>query len=272
MTIGALTSPVRTSSLKARPGLRPLAVAEPADPRRQALERDARLGHRDPAAQTGVVGEQLEDGPIGPGDVGRVARQRRPAERATALAELRPDERGHEPRVVEGVGDAGLLGLGAQVVAVVEDDRARSLEGEHRPDVVGHRGARPALVLVRLGRAQGRARRRGRSPRARSPPRASCADVWSVTRSNRSPAAAQAGSISAALPTSAIESRLARSPPRPGPRPAPRPDRGSAGRRSRSRAAGARAPRRPRSRGRRPRSSSPRAAGRRPCRRARPSA
>ena len=154
MTIGALTSPVRTSSLKARPALRPLAVAEPADPGRQALERDARLGHRDPAAQAGVVGEELEDGAVGPQDVGRIAGQRDPAERAAALAELRPDERRHEARVVERVRDAGLLGLGAQVVAVVEDDRAGALEVEHRPDVGGHRADATGARTRRAGAAR----------------------------------------------------------------------------------------------------------------------
>ena len=98
MTIGAATSPVRTSSLNARPGLGPLAVAEPADPGRQALERHPRLGHLDPAPEPGVVREQVEDRLVGAPDVGRVARQRGPAERAASLAELRPDERRHEPR------------------------------------------------------------------------------------------------------------------------------------------------------------------------------
>ena len=60
ITIGAVTSPLATSSLNAQPACGALAVAEPADPRRQALERDALLGHRDPALQPLVVGEQLE--------------------------------------------------------------------------------------------------------------------------------------------------------------------------------------------------------------------
>ena len=61
---------------------------------------------------------------------------------------------GHEARVVERVGDARLLRLGPQVVAVVEDDRARALEREHRPDVGGHRATRSALVFVWQRRAQ----------------------------------------------------------------------------------------------------------------------
>ncbi len=117
----------------------------------QTLERHARLGHLDPAMQAGVVGEQLEDRAVRAEDVGGVARERRPPERPAALAELWPDERGHEPGVRERVLDARLLREGAKVVAVVEDHGAGGLEGQHRADVGRHRAARPALVL--LGKA-----------------------------------------------------------------------------------------------------------------------
>ena len=59
----------------------PPAVTQPADPGRQALEGDARLGHLDPPPQPGIVREELEDGTIGQLDVRRVARERSPAER-----------------------------------------------------------------------------------------------------------------------------------------------------------------------------------------------
>ena len=59
MTIGADSSPVRTISLKRRPSRCALAVAEPADPRRQALEGDPLAGQPDPAGQALVVGELL---------------------------------------------------------------------------------------------------------------------------------------------------------------------------------------------------------------------
>ena len=189
-----------------QPGLRPLAVAEPADAGRQALERHALLGERGSSARSArrpgtARGSARSVRRMSAGS----PRQRGPAERAPALAELGPDERRHEARVVEGVGDARLLRHRPQVVAVVEDDRAGALEREHRPDVGGHRAGRAADVLVGLVLAQRARRRRARSRRARSPTSASCADVWSVTTSNRSPAFAQAGSISAALPTRAIE-------------------------------------------------------------------
>ena len=175
MTIGALDLAGPDELVEGEPGPRALAVAEPADPGRQALERDPRLGHLDPAMQAGVVGEQLEDGPIGPEDVGRVAGQRGPAERAATLAELRPDEGGHEARIVERVLDARLEGERAQVVAVVEDDRAGPLEGEHRLDVArpstGATGAGTRRAAGRAARARrpgrsrpGRSRRAGRAP------------------------------------------------------------------------------------------------------------
>src|SRR5258708_2288563 len=76
--------------------------------------------------------------------------QGHPAERPAALLELGPDERRHETRIVERVLDAGVPRLRAEVVAVVEDDRAVALEREHRPHMVGHRGGRAADVLIGL--------------------------------------------------------------------------------------------------------------------------
>ena len=48
---------------QAEPG--PLAVTEPADAGRQTLERDPFTGEVQPASQAFVVGELLEDGPVG---------------------------------------------------------------------------------------------------------------------------------------------------------------------------------------------------------------
>ncbi len=136
-------------------GLRPLAVAEPADPGRQALEGDLLLRHPEPALEPGVIGEELHQGAVGAQDVGRIAAQGDPAEGPVALAEEGPDERRHEPGVGEGILDAGLLGHRPEVVAIVEDDGAGALELEHRPDVGGHRAHRALDVEVRLGGAQG---------------------------------------------------------------------------------------------------------------------
>ena len=103
-----------------QPEARALAVAEPADARRQSLERDPLLRQPDPSAQRRVAGEHLERGLRRCRDVLRIARQRRPAERPLAFAEERPNVLGHEARNLERVGDAGAHRLGADVVAVVE--------------------------------------------------------------------------------------------------------------------------------------------------------
>ena len=84
---------------------------------------------------------------IGRRDIVGIARQRGPAERSFAEAEERPDVFRHEPGNLEGVAHAGLLGLGADVVAVVERDRAGALEREHRAHVLRHRRHRSRDVV-----------------------------------------------------------------------------------------------------------------------------
>ena len=79
----------------------PLAVAEPADPRRKSLEGNAFAGQPDPACEGFVLREQFQHRAVGGGDVLGVTRQRSPAERAVALAEQRTDVCGHEAREVE---------------------------------------------------------------------------------------------------------------------------------------------------------------------------
>ncbi len=75
-----------------------------------------------------VLGEGLEDRLVGLPQVLGIAGEHRPAEGPLALAEQRPDEQRHEAADVEGLGDAGLLRLPAQVVAVVEGDGAALLQ------------------------------------------------------------------------------------------------------------------------------------------------
>src|SRR5262245_52120140 len=89
--------------VEGQPGPVALAVAQPADTRRQPLVGDLGLGFGDPAAQRLVFREQLEDRPVGALDVGGIAAERGPAERAFALAEQWADERRHEAGIVEGV-------------------------------------------------------------------------------------------------------------------------------------------------------------------------
>ena len=54
------------------------------------------------------------------------------------------------------------------VVAVVEGHRSAALEGEHRADVVGHRGLRAMDVVVGIARAQRERIGQAESVRART--------------------------------------------------------------------------------------------------------
>ena len=140
ITIGAFTSPRGHQLVEHPAGLGALAVAQPADARRQALEGDALAGQADPARQRRVLGEGGEDRLVGRREVLRIAGEHGPAERPLALAEQRPDEQRHEAADLEGAGLARRQRLAAQVVAVVEGDRPALLEREHGADVGRHRG------------------------------------------------------------------------------------------------------------------------------------
>jgi hypothetical protein len=83
MTMGAFSSP-DDHLVEHQAGAVAVAQADPADARGQALEGDALARHVQPAMQVRVVGEQLLHRRVGLVDVLRVARQRRPAERADA--------------------------------------------------------------------------------------------------------------------------------------------------------------------------------------------
>src|SRR5205807_7799358 len=75
----------------AQPEAGALAVAEPQDSGRQALEGDALPREPDPSNERLVVPEQLERRVVGHADIVRVARERRPPERTLAFAKQRPN-------------------------------------------------------------------------------------------------------------------------------------------------------------------------------------
>ena len=81
------------------PGAGAVAVPEPADPGRQALEGDALGSELEPALEERILGEEASQRVVDRGDVGRVAGERGPAERADAAAEERPDIGRDEARV-----------------------------------------------------------------------------------------------------------------------------------------------------------------------------
>ena len=112
--------------VEAQAGLGALAVAQPADARRQALERHALLRHRDPAcAATRSRGTAR-------GSPRRCAGcpPDRPRARPSGTAPCPSQKSGRmkagtKPGKSKAFVDAGGLRLGADVVAVVEGDRAR---------------------------------------------------------------------------------------------------------------------------------------------------
>src|SRR5215211_9531266 len=131
-----------------------LACPEPTDACGEALEVDLLAGLRDPTRQTLVVGKEIQDRIVGRRYVRLLARERGPPERPLALAEQRPDVRGHEPWIAVSAFEAAELGLPTQGVAVVEDLGSLLLETHHRRAVAGHRGASLRDVALGDGLAQ----------------------------------------------------------------------------------------------------------------------
>src|SRR2546430_6472423 len=130
--------------------LRALPVAQPANPRRQALKRHTLRCEADPARERAVLGKELEDEPIGSSDVGRVTRERDPTEGTASFGEQRADVRGDEARVAEGIRESGRLGFAAQVVPVVERDRSALGDRPDRLSVARDRPARAADAVLRV--------------------------------------------------------------------------------------------------------------------------
>ena len=134
--------------------LRTLAVAQPAHASGEPLERNPLLGEADPTYERLVVREELPHEPVRAPDVCRLARQRDPAERPAPFGEERADVLGNESRIAEGIGEAGLLRLAAQVVAVVDGDRAVTLELDDRLAVSRDRSPRATDVFLRIAPTQ----------------------------------------------------------------------------------------------------------------------
>src|SRR3954451_6530177 len=97
-----------------------LAHADPADARREYLNRNPLARHVEPAMEVRIVRDQLLHALVRAVDVLGITAQRDPAERANAAAEQRTDVSWNEPWEIERVGDAFVIGFLADVVAVIE--------------------------------------------------------------------------------------------------------------------------------------------------------
>ena len=101
-----------------------------------------------------IFWEQLQDRFIGRVDILLLTRERHPAERSLALAEQRADIGRHKAGELEGIADAVVISLLADIVAIIEDLRAGSLEIEHCMHVLRHRLHCHLFIPFRIGLAQ----------------------------------------------------------------------------------------------------------------------
>ena len=82
-----------------KPSAGAVAVAEPADPRRQALEGNALGRELEPPLEEGIVGEEPPQVLVDDSDVGRVAGESSPSKGPDPTAEERSDIGRDEARV-----------------------------------------------------------------------------------------------------------------------------------------------------------------------------
>src|ERR1043165_1170115 len=134
--------------------LSPFAVTEPTNSRRQSLEVHTLARQTQPAIQRAIVGKHLEREIVSLAYVVRIARQRRPAKWSLAFTEKRTNVFRNESGYLKRVFASRIKRLLANVVAVVECNRARTLQGQHRLDVLGHRRGGLLDVCSRVVRTQ----------------------------------------------------------------------------------------------------------------------
>src|SRR5215213_1656741 len=121
-------------------GLVPLAVAEPANPSRQALEADLFSSAAQPLLQPIIIAKQIHDCPVGDLDVMRISGQRHPPERALTLTKQRPDISRYEAWKLKRAFIAAQPSLVANRVAVIEDLGTGILKPHHRLNMASHAG------------------------------------------------------------------------------------------------------------------------------------
>src|SRR5438309_12029866 len=134
--------------------LGPLAVAEPANTRRQSLKMNPLFRQLHPARQNRVFRKECECQSVGALDVRGIPTQSNPAEWTFPLAKKRSDILRNEPGNIVGIPDTGFFGLGADVIAIIEGDSTALLQFQHRADVLSHRLHRTLHVFIWIFCAQ----------------------------------------------------------------------------------------------------------------------
>ncbi len=132
------------------PELCPFPLPQPADPRRQPLKLDPVASQCDPAPQMLVFGKELEHQLVRAGNVTRIARERDPPERSASFTKERTYVLGDKSGNLEGVLDAGVERDCADVVSIVEGDRAHPLQLEHSLDMHDSRSGCELNVPIRI--------------------------------------------------------------------------------------------------------------------------
>jgi len=129
-------------------------VTEPANARRQPLERHLFPCQFQPAVKMRVFREEFHQFLVGLVDVLGVARKRHPAERTFAFAEKGANIRRHEAREVKRIRHTLVKSALADVIAIVKDDRPLLLHAQHRLDVFRHGFEREFNVFLGFTLAQ----------------------------------------------------------------------------------------------------------------------
>src|ERR1019366_3113996 len=117
---------------------RALAVSQPADASRQSLKLDALASQFNPAAQAAILRKKFKHKIVGNRDIRSLARKRHPPERPAPFAKQRTNIRRNESRKVISILHAALKRERANIIAVVERDRAHFLQTQHAFHVLSH--------------------------------------------------------------------------------------------------------------------------------------
>src|SRR5690348_2620024 len=144
--------------------LRAVGLTEPADSRWKSLKFYFLLSERDPALEMLVVGEKLEHERIRSRDIFGIAGKSNPTKWSFSFAEQRANVLRNETGDVESIPETGIERDSADVVSVIERDRAALLHLQHRRHVLDRRLRRALHVLRRVCDTQ-RERIRERHPR-----------------------------------------------------------------------------------------------------------
>src|SRR5947209_10864786 len=131
-----------------------LAIAQPADARRESLKFNALAGEVNPAVKDAVLGEKFQHQIIGYGNVSGIAGKRCPAEGAASFTEEWTNIGWHEAGKIIGILDAPLECKSTDVVAVVKSNAAHLLQAQHAFDVAGDGVERALLITMRVALAQ----------------------------------------------------------------------------------------------------------------------